>query len=206
MIEDFFSTVEGRWPAGRADLHWHILGAPEVVEELLVAPYKEITHRPGLAPVEARWIHTTVMHGGPMEQYQPGEIDMIVDRVRQACEEIAPFDLNFDVPVPGRVSVGCAARPGAPGRRLWELTTRIDGEVTGGRFPVIPQSWHPHSSLAYGVAGPERADRQTMKVLLSDHQGGPVVLRADTISLVAQSHDRQHITWEHLADVRLGGG
>ncbi|MFE7113120.1 2'-5' RNA ligase family protein [Streptomyces sp. NPDC057575] len=205
MIEDFFAGVVHRWPAGRADLHWHILVAPEVMEEQLVTPYREVTHRPGLAPVEAQWVHTTVMHGGPMDEYRPGEIDTIVDRVAAECERIAPIELTFDRPTPGRVGVECAARPGAPGRRLWELTTRIDQEVTGNRFPVIPSRWYPHASLAYGVAGPERADRQAMKVLLSDHPGQPVVLRADTITLVAQRHDRQNITWEHLADVTLGG-
>ncbi|MEU4507584.1 2'-5' RNA ligase family protein [Streptomyces sp. NPDC024089] len=207
MIEDFFAGVVHRWPAGRADLHWHILFAPEVVEEQLVGPYREITHRPGLAPVEARWVHTTVMHGGPMDEYKPGEIDTIMDRVAAECAQIAPIDLTFDRPTPGRVAMECAARPGAPGRRLWELTTRIDQEVTGNRFPQIPARWYPHASLAYGVAGPdsERADRQAMKVLLSDHPGQPVVLRADRITLVAQSHDLQHITWEHLADVTLGG-
>ncbi|MGQ7754820.1 2'-5' RNA ligase family protein (plasmid) [Streptomyces sp. WC2508] len=206
MIEDFFAGVEGRWPAGRADLHWHILFAPEMTEEHLVAPYREVTHRPGLAPVEARWVHTTVMHGGPVAEYAPGEIDTIVDRVRQECQAIAPIDLTFDRPSPGRVAVECAARPGAPGRRLWELTTRVDREVTGGRFPLTPKSWYPHASIAYGVTGPARANQQSVKALLSDHPGQPVVLRADSISLVAQSHDRQHITWEHLANVRLNGG
>ncbi|MFE7113198.1 2'-5' RNA ligase family protein [Streptomyces sp. NPDC057575] len=204
MIEDFFATVEARWPAGRADLHWHLLFPPEQVEELLTAPYREITHRPGLAPVEARWVHTTVMHGGPTAEYLPGEIDAILDRVRQECREVGPIDFTFDRPSPGRVAVECAARPGEPGRRLWELTTRIDQEVTGSRFPVLPRSWYPHSTLAYGVAGPDRAERQTMKVLLSDHPGEPVVLRADTLVLVSQSHDRKFITWERLAEVKLG--
>jgi hypothetical protein len=78
--------------------------------------------------------------------------------------------------------------------------------VTGGRFPLTPKSWYPHASIAYGVTGPARANQQSVKALLSDHPGQPVVLRADSISLVAQSHDRQHITWEHLANVRLNGG
>lgn len=63
-MEDFFEEVESRkqaWPAGRADLHWHILFDPAVLQEQLAGPYREITHRPGLAPVEVRWMHTTLV-------------------------------------------------------------------------------------------------------------------------------------------------
>ncbi|MFE2039183.1 2'-5' RNA ligase family protein [Streptomyces scopuliridis] len=130
-------------------------------------------------------MHTTVMHGGPVEKYEHGEIDAIAERVRQECADIEPFGLTFDRPAIGRVAVECAARPGAPARRLWELTTRIDAEVTGRRFPTIPSGYYPHQSLAYGMAGPERADRRAMKILLSDHLGGPVVLRAERLTLVA---------------------
>jgi len=69
-VEDFFAQVESRrhaWPAGRDDLHRHLLYDDVLVEEQLVAPYRELTHRPGLAPVPARWMHTTVMHGGPVD-------------------------------------------------------------------------------------------------------------------------------------------
>jgi hypothetical protein len=144
------------------------------------------------------------MHGGPVDQYTDAEITTIVDRVGEACATIGPFDLIYDRPSVGTVAVECAARPGVPARRLWELTTRIDADVTGRRFPRIPaDGYYPHASLAYGVGGPERADRRTMKAWLSDHYGGPVVLRATHLSLVAQRHDRQHITWRPLAVVPL---
>ncbi|QOV40934.1 hypothetical protein IM697_22705 [Streptomyces ferrugineus] len=58
---------------------------------------------------------------------------------------------------------------------------------------------------AYGIAGPQRADRRDMKVWLSDHPGQPVTLRAERLHLVAQQHDRLHITWEPIAEVALGG-
>ncbi|WP_128381302.1 hypothetical protein [Streptomyces cavernae] len=206
-VEDFFAGVESRqhsWPAGRDDLHWHLLHDAALVEEQLLVPYRELTHRPGLAPVPARWIHTTVMHGGPVDQYTASEITTIVERVGKSCTTIAPFDLIYDRPSCGMVGVECVARPGAPARRLWELTTGIDADVTGGRFPRIPaDSYYPHASLAYGVGGPERADRRAMKAWLSDHPGGPVVLRATHLSLVAQRHDRRHITWDPIAVVPL---
>lgn len=206
-VEDFFSRVESRrhaWPAGREDLHWHLLYDEALVEERLVVPYRELTHRPGLEPVPARWVHATVMHGGPVDQYTEAEITAIVDRVGEACATISPFDLIYDRPSVGTVALECPARPGAPARRLWELTAGIDADVTGGRFPRIPDDgYYPHVSLAYGIGGTDRADRRAMKAWLSDHPGGPVVLRATHLSLVAQRHDRRHITWNPVAVVPL---
>lgn len=75
------------------------------------APYRELTHRPGLVPVPVQWIHTTVMHGGPVDQYTDSEITTIVDRVGEACATIAPVDLIYDRPSVGTVAVECAARP-----------------------------------------------------------------------------------------------
>jgi hypothetical protein len=212
-IDDFFAGVESRrpaWPAGREDLHWHLLFDEGLVQTQLVLPYRELTHRPGLEPVAAGWIHTTVMHGGPIDRYTDSEITTIVDQVGEACATIAPFDLVYDRPTVGTVAVECPARPGAPARRLWELTTRIDASVTGGRFARIPAGdYYPHASLAYGIDGPERADRHAMKAWLSDHpdhHGGPVVFRATHLSLVAQQHNRRHITWRPIAVVPLGLG
>jgi hypothetical protein len=42
-----------------------------------------------------------------------------------------------------------------------------------------------------------------MKAWLSDHTVGPATLRATHLSLVAQSHDRRHITWRTIAVVPL---
>ncbi|MCZ7430109.1 2'-5' RNA ligase family protein [Streptomyces sp. WMMC1477] len=208
-IEDFFTRVETRhhaWPAGRADLHWHLLFDTDAVERRLVAPYREITHQPGLAAVPARWAHLTVLHGGPVDAYRDGEIEAITEHVRAAAAGLAPFDLVVDRPTVGRVALECPARPGAPARRLWELTAAADTEVTGGRFPLIPDGYAPHLTLAYGIAGDQRADRLAIKAALSDHPGEPVTLRADRLALVAQSHNRRHITWTPLATVPLGPG
>ncbi|MFF3730955.1 2'-5' RNA ligase family protein [Streptomyces sp. NPDC002476] len=206
VVGDFFQTVETRqhaWPAGRADLHWHLLFEEQVVREVLVEPYRSITHRPGLAPVQAPWTHCTVLHGGPVDQYRNGEITEITGRVAKECQTIPAFDLTVDRPAIGTVAVECAARPGAPARQLWKLTARVDADVTGNRFPLIPAVYAPHISLAYGVASPVRADRRQLKAALSDQPGEMVVLRATRLCLVAQSHNRRHITWTPIAEVVL---
>lgn len=210
-VDDFFARVETRqhaaWPAGRPDLHWHLLFDVDTIDRELVTPYRAITHRPGLAPVPARWLHLTLLHGGPIAEYRRGEIDAITELVHRECASIEPLDLTVDRPCVGRVAIECPARPGAPARRLWELTARVDAEVTGHRFPMIPATYYPHLTLAYGTrrelhqAG---ADRAALKRDLSDHPGQPVTLRATQLSLVAQVHNRQHITWTPMATVPLG--
>ena len=208
QVADFFAGVESRrhaWPAGRADLHWHVLFDEEVVERQLVEPYQAITHRPGLAPVPARWVHLTVLHAGPVLEYRPGEIDSITKMVRESCADLAPFNLIFGRPAIGTVAIECAAQPGAPARRLWELTAAVDAMVTGSRFPTIPATYYyPHVSLAYGAAGERRANRGELKAALADVAGGPLTLRATHLALVAQAHDRRRITWTPLATVPLG--
>ncbi|MFE4664572.1 2'-5' RNA ligase family protein [Streptomyces sp. NPDC056716] len=209
-VEDFFVRVESRrhpWPAGRDDLHWHILHDTAAVEERMVRPYRELTDRPGLAPVPARWVHTTVMHGGPADLYTDEEITTIIERVSEASAAITSFDLTYDRPTAGTVAVECLARPGISARRLWELITRIDADTTGRRFARIPaENYYPHVSLAYGIGGPARADRRAMKAWLSDHAGDPCTLPATHLSLVAQRHDRRHITWSPIAVIPLTAG
>ncbi|AXU16812.1 2'-5' RNA ligase family protein [Streptomyces clavuligerus] len=205
-VGDFFHAVEARrhaWPLGQAHLHWHLLFDEQAVREQLVERYRSITHRPGLAPVAPSWVHCTVLHGGPVDQYRDGEITAITERVAKECQTLGGFDLVFDRPTVGTVAIECAARPGHPARQLWELTARADAETTGGRFPLIPAVYYPHLSLAYGTAGPDRAGRRELKAALADHPGEPVTLRASRLCLVAQSHDRRHITWTPLAQVTL---
>ena len=50
-MEDFFAGVVDRWPPGQEDYHWHALPGPAAVRECLSGQYRELTHRPGLAPV-----------------------------------------------------------------------------------------------------------------------------------------------------------
>ncbi|MEU3602255.1 DUF4097 family beta strand repeat-containing protein [Streptomyces sp. NPDC006798] len=203
---DFFAAVESRqhaWPAGQKDLHWHLLFDQRLVHEALFAPYRTLTGQPGLEPVPARWAHCTILHGGPVDQYRDGEIDAITERVAKEVRDSPAFDLVFDRPTIGTVAVECAARPGAPARHLWEIAAQADAEITGFRFPRIPFVYYPHLSLAYGTAHPVRPDRRELKAMLADLPGGPVTLRATRLALVAQSHDRRHITWTPLAEIPL---
>lgn len=145
VLESFFQRVETRrygWSAGRPDLHWHILFDVDTIDRELVTPYHAITHRPGLAPVPARWVHMTVLHGGPIAEYWRGEIDAITERIRRRCARIEPFDLTIDRPVGGHRRRGRRTRAARPGvdrhrdglpqsRRPMTIATRRERQETG---------------------------------------------------------------------------
>ncbi|MEU1813540.1 2'-5' RNA ligase family protein [Micromonospora aurantiaca (nom. illeg.)] len=201
-MDSFFDRVTHRWPAGRRDYHWHILPPLQQARAALFEPYRELTHREGLIPVEPAWYHVTVLHSAPVQQVTDGELEQIVAGVRQRCAAEAPFDLTVDRPAVGSVAVECAARPGAPARRLWQATVEASTAVIGDRVPVLPAVYYPHMSLAYAT---DHVDHRPMKVWLSDHDIAPVTILVEHISLVAQSHNGRRITWHHILDVPLGG-
>ncbi|MDO0936554.1 hypothetical protein QQY66_34405 [Streptomyces sp. DG2A-72] len=201
-MQDFFERVIDRWPAGRKDYHWHALASVEWVRNELYEPYEELIHRPNLVPVQPENFHVTLLHGPPVEEVSEREVESMVAEVRAGCAGRTPFDLVLDRPALGSVAIECAGRPGAASRPLWQLTADATAKATGGRFPTIPAAHYPHASLAYAVG---EVDRLPLKVWLSDHGRDPVTMRVDTISLVAQWHDRREIIFDRILDVPLYG-
>lgn len=207
-MDDFFQRVEGRqhaWPAGRRDLHWHVLFPVDEVRRKLTKPYQGLSHRAGIEPVAPEWAHMTVLHSGPEDEATAAEISQITDRISKHARRIAPFDVTFAQPAVGNVAIECLGRPGTPARALWEATWSATHAVVGERWPRIPANYYPHISLGYATAAAEKADREAMKVWLSDHGQGEVTLRAQRLVFVAQWHDRRRILWDTLADLPLGG-
>ncbi|WP_414167194.1 2'-5' RNA ligase family protein [Streptoverticillium reticulum] len=206
-MENFFDEVERRahaWPAGRRDLHWHALFDLEDVRRALTDPYRDLTHREGLEPVAPEWVHMTVLHSGPEQDATAEEIEKITELVRRRCAAVEPIEITFGRPTVGRVAIECPGRPGAPVRRLWQLAYEATTEVVGNRWPLIPQGFYPHATLAYAGAEAHKADRRAMKIWLSDHGPEAVTLRADRLSLVSQWHDGARIVWDHIEDIPLG--
>ncbi|MBV9793359.1 MAG: hypothetical protein JO016_05400 [Actinobacteria bacterium] len=200
-MEDFFATLTSWWPPGRPDLHWHLLPAPAPVAAGLTAHYRELTHRPGLAPVDPRWCHVTVQDIAPADEVSPDEVDRIVAQVRRAVAGLAAPELTLGPPEIGRLGLGCPVSPAGPARRLWEITVAASQQVTGERFPVRPAAYRPHLSLAYGVA---RTSDEPLRDWLATHPARTAAFTAGKLSLVAQSHDASGaITWRPVADVTL---
>ena len=202
-MDDFFATLSPWWPPGREDLHWHLLPDPAQLAKALIEPCRELTHRPGLAPVQPRWGHITVQDIASGDSLTPGEADLIVARVRRACARVAPAELTVGPPELGRLGIGCPVIPAAPVHRLWEITGAASREVTGGRFPVRPATCRPHLSLAYGVS---RGPDEQLHDWLATHPALTMTFTANQLALVAQSHDGAGaITWRPVTTVPLTG-
>lgn len=63
-MKNFFQGVETRthpWPAGRPDLHWHVLFDEDAVRSGVTDPYHGLTHQEGIEPVPPGWVHMTVL-------------------------------------------------------------------------------------------------------------------------------------------------
>ncbi|MFJ4972704.1 2'-5' RNA ligase family protein [Streptomyces sp. NPDC088755] len=207
-MDNFFDRVEGRahaWPPGRKDLHWLIVPGEAFARPRLYDPYRELAGHPGLFPVQPEWMHVTLLHMGPQDTATTSEIDQLAAAVTERARSIAPFDLTLSRPDIGTVAIESKGYPGAPHRALWEMTWQATRAVVGDRWPWIPTTSYPHLSHAYAGAEGHLADRDALKVLLSDLPGEPVTLPVTTLSLVAEWHDRRELKWDVLAEVPLGG-
>lgn len=201
-MDSFYADISVWWPAGRADLHWHLLPAQRTAERL-TATYHHLTHQPGLAPVAPQWLHCTLIHAQPHATYAPEEIDQVVTRVRAICQHIPPITMTLDRPTAGRVAIECVGRPGAPARQLAHAIGAADQAVTDVP-PRLTAHYYPHLSLAYGT-GEGGADRRAIRAALTDTPGEPLTAHYDRAHLVAQHHDGHSLTWAPVASVPLAG-
>ena len=202
-MDDFFATLTPWWPPGREDLHWHLLPDPAQLAAQLTGVYRELTDRPGLAPVEPRWSHITVQDIAPAGAVTPAGLDSIVTCVRQACAAVAPLELTVGPAELSRHGVVCPVSPADRARSLWELAVAASQEVTGARFPIRPAEYRPHLSLAYGVA---RRSDAPLQDWLATQPARSLTFTATQLSLVAQSHDgARAITWRPVTTVPLTG-
>lgn len=199
-MESFFDRVSGIWPAGRRDLHWHLLPTPQ--EALaLAAPYTGF-FRPGLPGVPLHRLHCTLLHtvGLPLEGI---DLDTLLDGVEAWAQQVQPFTVTFDRPAIGTVALELSGWPGAPFTALVEAVTH-SMERTGTAFKAAP-SRYPHISLAYTSEGSDAIESWSLKAALAALDGplsGTVL--ADRLHLVEQWHDGTQILWEPIAEIPLG--
>ena len=201
-MDSFFDGVAARWSAGQVDYHWHMLFDAGVVRRTLTEPYRGLTHRTGLAPVQPEWLHLTLLHSGAVTEISEEEISWVADRVRARCAMVPAGEITLRVPAVGSVGIGCAGVLGGGARGLWELVCEASEEVLGQRFPRRPAVFVPHVALAYAT---DRVDEAPLRAWLAGRDLAPVSLSVAAVSLVAQWHDMRFITWRHVVDIPVGG-
>jgi 2'-5' RNA ligase len=154
-----------------------------------------------LAPVPAVWAHVTVGHFAPLAEVNSVEMANVTDLVRDRCAVLAPVELTVRRAEIWRHGVVCPVWPGQPLRKLWDFTTTVGHEVTGGRFGIRPDVYHPHLALANAVS---YVDDAPLRAWLSDHDIPEVKLGVSHLSLLAQRHDGRQITWRLIRSIPLG--
>ncbi|MFF8732776.1 hypothetical protein ACF073_40880 [Streptomyces sp. NPDC015171] len=203
-MRNFFEDVTRVWPAGRRDLHWHILPTADESEALLNAYPEAAFSRPGLCRVSARWLHCTLLHALDVSTSSVN-VDALTDdaRVAIASASIAPFMLTFDRPAIGAAAVEISGWPGRPFTELVTILTKI----TQAHAPFRPAvSRYPHMSIAYTGAGADSVQAVDLREALA-HIDGPLVhtVYASRVHLVEQWHDNATITWRPIAFLPLDG-
>ncbi|MFE5853424.1 2'-5' RNA ligase family protein [Streptomyces sp. NPDC056500] len=200
-MESFFERVAHIWPAGRRDLHWHILPTPSEAREL--AAYSDAFIRPGLQGVPVQGMHCTLLHAVGLAATDV-DLDGLLADVTNYAQTVDPFALTFDRPAVGSVAVEVSGWPGAPFAKIVENLTHA---MTRTDVPFTPApSRYPHMSLAYTSCGAEAIEAVTLKTALAAI-ASPLsgTVHVDRIHLVEQWHDGKHIAWESIAEILLAG-
>lgn len=179
-----------------------MLPGTEAARERLAGPYRELTGRPGLAPVRAEWMHVTVQRLAPAAEISGTELARITRLVRGRCAGIGPFAVTVGRAEAWETGVVCPVRPGYLLRFLRQVTSAVGREVTGGRSGADPPVYYPHLTLAYAVT---HVDHGPVRAWISDCEANEVALQVTRLVLVARQHDRREITWRIIDEVPLTG-
>jgi 2'-5' RNA ligase len=202
-MKDFFSERLSWCPPGRENLQWQVLPGPAVTDQLFHA-YRELTHRPGLVPVQPRWMHITIQHVGPLAGLTVSEMDAIVARVRRRCARLPAFTITVGAARVWDTGVVAPARPVASLHQVWNIALTASHEVIGDRFEIRPVPSHlPHLSLAYSTAA---GDPRPLRAWLSERDPATLPIRVSQLHLVTQRHDRGQFTGRVLDTVPLVRG
>lgn len=201
-MENFFERVGRFWPAGRRDVHWHILPTP-VEAAALIAPYQGLFPL-GLENVPVSGVHCTLLHAVGLSATDVDTGALIEDAADYA-RTVSPFTLTFDRPAVGNAGMEIGGWPGQPVfTGIVDAVTRATTR-TGADFRAS-RNRYPHLSLAYASRGAEDVDAVAIRTALSaisQPLSGTVFV--DRLHLVEQWHNGAHITFSPIAQVPLAG-
>lgn len=200
-VDHFFERVGRVWPAGRRDLHWHVLPTPGEAAAL-AAPYAPLAlTRPGLEGVPAEWLHCTLLHTVGLGR-DDIDLEAVLAEAGAVARTLSPFRLTFDRPSVSTVGFDLSGWPGRPFTVLVDALTQV---MAGTKKEFAPApSRHPHLSLAYAADGAQDVDSVALRTALAAIEGPlSATVVVDRLHLVEQWHDGARIRWEPLAEVPL---
>lgn len=200
-MEHFFERVGRVWPAGRRDLHWHVLPTPAEAAAL-IAPYEAFAApAPGLRSVPLEGLHCTLLHTVGLHRADV-DLDALLEDVGARAQSLDPFILTFDRPAIGAVAVEISGWPGSPFTAVVEMLIQAMTR-TGAAFAPAP-SRYPHLSLAYTSDGAQDVDAVALRAALASiEEPLSATVIVDRLHLVEQWHDGAYIRFEPIAEVPL---
>lgn len=193
------------WSVGRRFYTWHITFAnqTEVVE--LAAAYGSALHAlPCLDPIPARWLHLTMQGVGFVDEVDLQTVERIVEKAREYCAQLEPFQLNIGAPHVDPESVQIAVRPADAVRRLRSAIRHGIADVWGSEaVPEPEESFDPHLSLAYSNRD---ADATDVRVALEQVSASKASAQIVECQLIVLNRDNRMYEWDPFATVQLGLG
>jgi 2'-5' RNA ligase len=198
-VDDFFAGIERQWPVGREDIHCLVIPDTGRARKQLTEPYRDLTARSGLAPVEPERCHITVHHGPRLSDTTEDAMQQVTGIIREGCRSLSPFTARIRRPSVRRSGVVCPVYPGLPFGELHALVTSAFGCTDGEQ----PATYDPHLALAYATASHKDGG---LRSWLCDHDLPELEIQVSELTLVKQRHNRCEITWDVLSVIPLGTG
>jgi 2'-5' RNA ligase len=197
-VEDFWEPLRGRWPAGAAVLHWHILPGEDPAVAAAAEAYRGLTAHPGLDAVPARWLHQTLYLVG---KAGAPEVAQMAGQVRATARLWAPMRVSYGPAVLAAQSVVLTASPAEPAAQLHGAVVAAAAAVLGDRAAAPAQvPYWGHLTIAYAN---RRIDDGPLLDWLGAHRCEPVTITVRAIHLVRQVYHNHLFTWEPVAAVAL---
>lgn len=198
-IDHFIRHKDAR---SRTDWNLNILFDDQPQVAAYAEQYRPLLDHKGLyEPVPGKWLHSTVLRVGFLENFTDAEMLDVVKRVEP---KLADMRLPEFLLGQWWIWGGNPCIHLTPERPLVEVFKVLVGELNSvlgeGRL-TEPLKFTPHITLAYSKT---YSDEVGLFKQLESKQVKAVAVRAKSVSLIKQRVTNNHYTWEKVRDIPLG--
>lgn len=175
---------------------------PDVAK--MVQKYAQILNHPGLyAPVPIRWLHSTILRVGLVEDFKESEMLEVAGLLQKSLAVLDLPQFTFDHGVLWDGSVVLHISPDDEFIKLYNQVIKALGSVVGSDRIIYPAygSYIPHTTLAYSKA---HNSEHEIQQLLIDNPIKTASFEARHMPLIKQWPTAGHYEWEVIQDITVG--